>query len=560
MATVSTMQLAAVETATRMAREYLRVSKGKGRTARSIRDQHTDNLDAQEEYGPWTWGEPYQDTGSASKFARKARDDFEKLVSDLRTGAFGAEGDVLVLWEISRLARETGRGVEIIDLCETSGYLIHITSHERTYNPRNYNDRHELISGIADAEREAGRLSKRTLRGLNSAASEGRPQGQVSFGYARDYEVIDRRPRPVAQYPEKDEGPLIAELFVRVAGAEDNRLGDDSVPLLYTNTPRGDGGLLPEPMYSLAQEWEDRGIVSRDRIVDGEPVPGVPFSPQSMRSMLVRPAYAGLRKHNGKIVPIQWEGWTPIVSRTLFERVQRILADPSRRTYTGEHIKHVLTMTMKCDVCGGGMVVVTRRQRGKKNAVGYQCGPKGHVWVPKEQTDLIIIGELDRFDLETGDRLPPQLGWVLQWLAAPHRHAALKHRPDAGTAEKSLRAEVERLNGELAQLRDAPRPGTALARIERTKDIEEYENELARAEGKLIKLTTPAPLAELLPDEPIADIAGWWKQAGVEKQRAIAAQVLSPPLLGEVRVTPSPVSRNAAPVAERIVLRRETPS
>ncbi|WP_179022868.1 hypothetical protein [Streptomyces sp. IMTB 2501] len=52
---------------TRTAREYLRVSKGKGKTARSITDQRRDNIAAEAVHGPWTWGEPYKDTGSASK-------------------------------------------------------------------------------------------------------------------------------------------------------------------------------------------------------------------------------------------------------------------------------------------------------------------------------------------------------------------------------------------------------------------------------------------------------------------------------------------------------------
>ncbi|WP_406168998.1 recombinase family protein [Streptomyces sp. NBC_00996] len=560
MAVLTAVEATAIDVMTRSAREYLRVSKGKGRTARSIRDQHTDNLDAEQEFGPWTWAEPYTDTGSASKFARKQRDDFEKLLADLKTGAFGKPGDVLVLWEISRLARETGRGVEIIDLCETRGYLIHITSHERpSYNPANYNDRHELISGIADAEREARRLSKRTLRGLNSAAREGRPQGQVPFGYARDYEVIDRRPRPVAQYPHREEGPLIAELFVRVAGADDNQLGDEDVPLLYVRPAEGDGCALPEPMYAIARDWEERGILSRDRMVDGEMVPGIPFSPQNLRSMLLRPAYAGLRKHNGKIVPIQWEGWTPVVSRQLFDRAQKILAEPSRRTYTGEHIRHALTMTLKCGVCGGGMVVVTRRKSGARDLVGYQCGPKGHVWVLKEETDRIIIGDLDRFDPETGQRLAPVLGTILKYLASPDRHAALRHRPKEGQEAQTIRGELARLNGELKVLEDEPAPKTARARIQRTKDIEELETDVAGLEAKLKKLTTPAPLAELLPNGPITDVVRWWRGTGVEKQRAIAARLLTPSLLGEVRIMPSP-SRRPLPAAERIGWRREGPT
>ncbi|MEV6791327.1 recombinase family protein [Streptomyces sp. NPDC051320] len=564
MAVLTAVEATLDQEVARAAREYLRVSKGRGRTARSIRDQHSDNLETEKDFGPWAWGEPYKDTGSASKYARRARDDFEQLLADLHSGEFGNPGDVLVLWEISRLSRETGRGVEIVDACEARGYLIHITSHERpSYNPRNYNDRHELISGIADAEKEARRLSARTLRGLNSAAREGRPQGQVSFGYVRDYEVIDSRPRPVAQYPHETEAPLIAELFVRVAGVDDNQFGvreDETVPLLYTNGAAGGGGCLPEPMYALSKEWEERGIVGRDKVIDGELVPGTPFSPQNLRSMLLRPAYAGLRKHNGAIVPVQWEGWTPLISRALFERVQQILADPARRTYTGEHIRHVLSMTMRCGVGRCPVAVMSRRKNGKKARLGYQCHPKGHVWIAKDEVDHLVIGELDRFDPETGERLPPKLGVILRWLANPDRHAALRHRPDEQGKQKAGRAELEELTRELRLLRDAPKPATALARIERTKDIEEYETLVSQAEGRLSKLTTPAPLAGLLPEEPITDVVRWWQQAGVEKQRAIAAALLTPGMLGEVRIMPSPSKGIAAPAVQRIAWHRDAPS
>ncbi|MEU1596143.1 recombinase family protein [Streptomyces sp. NPDC005708] len=514
-----------------MAREYLRVSKGRGRMARSIADQHTENLAAEDDFGPWTWGEAYRDTGSASKFARKARDDFEKLLNDLRSQAFGNPGDVLVLWEISRLARETGKGVEIVDLCEAGEYLIHITSHERTYNPRNYNDRHELITGIAEAEKEARRLSARTNRGINSAAKEGRPHGRVPFGYARDYEVIDGRPRCVRQYPDPVTGKLILELFQRAAGDDEK---------------------LPEPIYQIAKDWEQRHIWIAETTLDGEVIPSRPYSPQHLRAFLVRPVYTGLRRFRGQFLP-EWEGMEPIVSRELFDRVQAVLADPSRRTYMGGGARWALSMTMRADRCGGPMVVGKRKRN-----TGYECKRDGCCWISKEAADKVIIGDLDRFDPDTGDRLPPELGLLLAYLASPHRHAALRQRPDASEEEKSLRADLKRLNGELRQLKDAPKPSTALARIERTKDIEEYEMAIGEAEAQLRKLAIPAPLAQLLPDQPITDVARWWKDAGIEKQRAIAAAVLTPSLLGEVRITPSP-GRKSIPVAERIVLRREAP-
>ncbi|MEU1164766.1 TIGR02679 domain-containing protein [Streptomyces sp. NPDC005921] len=130
-------------------------------------------------------------------------------------GIMTATGDVHVCENpavLSRLARGTGRGVALVDAAEAGGYLIHVTSLDRTFNPRNYGDRHSLISGINDAEKEARLLSVRTLRGVNSAAGEGRPHGKIPFGYRRTYELIDGRPRPVSREADPAEGPHVVEL------------------------------------------------------------------------------------------------------------------------------------------------------------------------------------------------------------------------------------------------------------------------------------------------------------------------------------------------------------
>jgi len=86
------------------AREYLRVSVDRSGEERSNEDQHADNLAAAPTFGIDSFGEPYRDKGSASRHARKARDDFPRLIDDLTTGNFGA--DILVLWESSQSSRK----------------------------------------------------------------------------------------------------------------------------------------------------------------------------------------------------------------------------------------------------------------------------------------------------------------------------------------------------------------------------------------------------------------------------------------------------------------------
>ncbi|MGW3910107.1 hypothetical protein ACWEBX_01075 [Streptomyces sp. NPDC005070] len=54
---------------------------------------------------------------------------------------------------------------------------------------------------------------------------------------------------------------------------------------------------------------------------------------------------------------------------------------------------------------------MTRRKKGTADAVGYQCGPKGHVGIPKEETDRFLIGDLDAAAPEAG-KPAPELGVI----------------------------------------------------------------------------------------------------------------------------------------------------
>ncbi|MER5396137.1 recombinase family protein [Streptomyces sp. NPDC002599] len=489
----------------RTAREYLRVSKGKGKTARSITDQHRDNLAAEADHGPWAWGEPYKDTGSASKYATRTRDDFEKLLGDLTSGAFGERGDVLVLWEVSRLARETGQGVALIDAAEAGGYLIHVTSLDRTFNPRNYGDRHSLISGINDAEKEARLLSVRTLRGVSSAVGDGRPHGRIPFGYRRTYELIDGRPRAVSQEPDPDEGPLVIELFERVAGWN---------------------GRKRESIRAVGLDWERRGIRSREK--------GVVLTRHNLAQTLKRKAYIGIRVHQGT----QWPGsWKPLIERELWDAVQRVLADPARKTYTGTQIKHVLTGVLRCDVCGG-KVSLRPGGRAYDGRLVYRCWRRDCFTIDKAQTDRFLIGDAEH------------PGVLLAYLRRPDVAQALT--PDDDTELSAVRTELFRLRGELEELEAAEAPKTARARIRRTNDMEELEADICVLGARLSKLTAPATLARLLPDDPAADLVGWWQAAPVTVQRAVASILLSPSgPLGQPRIRRVADSPSAA-VPDRI--------
>lgn len=477
----------ATAVATRTAREYLRVSKGKGGRARSITDQHRDNVASEQDHGPWTWGEAYADTGSASRYKTRERDGFERLTADLTSGAFGEPGTVLVLWEISRLARETGRGVALIDACEAGGILIHVTSHERPpYDPRNYSDRHSLIGGINDAEKEAGLLSKRTKRGTDSALAEGKFHGKRPFGYARDYEIVDGRSRPVRQYPDPVEGPLVIELFERVAGWGERKR---------------------ESIRAVSVDWATRGIVGRQS--------GRPLSPQSLRSMLVQRLYIGERMHQGTARP---GNWPALIEQPLFDAVQRLLADPTRKTHTTTAVRHVLTGTVKCDVCGSH--VTARTITGTEL---YVCHAATHVKISKAELDAYLIGDTE------------DPGEILGFLASDDVYAALSTEDDSGEL-KSVRTQLASMRDDLKEFEDAEPARTLAESRERSRSVELLESEIKELERREHSLTAPNPLQTLFPKGPAETVAARWERTDIGAQRAIAALLLAPDVMGQVRI------------------------
>jgi DNA invertase Pin-like site-specific DNA recombinase len=92
-----------MSTTQKTGREYLRVSQDRSGRARSVEEQHGDNLRAGEAHGFTLNGSAYSDVSlSASRFATKHRGDFARLLADLESGRFGA--DLLVLWKAAEAA------------------------------------------------------------------------------------------------------------------------------------------------------------------------------------------------------------------------------------------------------------------------------------------------------------------------------------------------------------------------------------------------------------------------------------------------------------------------
>ncbi|MFC9251213.1 recombinase family protein [Amycolatopsis thailandensis] len=483
-----------------LAREYLRVSRDDSYEERSQEDQHEDNREASDARG-WTLGVPYCDTGSASEYARgKIRGDFDQLVTDLKTDRFGAK--VLILWEVSRLSREVSGWVEMIDLCARRGVLIHATSEEHTYNPANGHDRHKLIAAANDAQLESYKTSTRVTRRRAREKRDGEIHGMIPFGFRREYRQVERKGKRVAksvQLPHPEEAPIVQELFRRV--------------------------LAGHSVRSIALDFEARGVRSRRGKVLGQ---------AWLREMLQRPVYAGLRSISPEITG-QWE---KLVSPADFYDVQAIFAARTRATpRPGARNVRLLSTIARCDVCGGPMSAKPRN-----GTAMYSCGPRSCVAVPVLDMDAYVTGV------------------VFDYLSAPGVVEELTAPPSAGGELARVLDEKRKAAAELVELERGVKAGNVSPFVA-TAAEEGIRERLSAAETRERALTLPNPLRPLFESLRAGDvhaagdmralIESNWDRAETSTKREALRALLSPEMIGELRIKRSPVPRQRCAAEKR---------
>lgn len=484
------------------AREYQRVSADKSGRERSPEEQHYDNAIAAARHGWQLHGESYRDIGSASRYAKKALAGFDRLCADLAADRFGAQ--VLMMWESSRGSRKVSEWVRLIELCEERGVRIHVTSDGRTYDPADARDRRSLLEDSVDAEYESAKTSKRAKRAAAATARDGRPSGRIPFGYRRRYDPVTRK--LVAQEEEPDEAKVVRELFDRLHKGHSLR--------------------------SIAADFEQRGIRTRTGLV---------FSPQHLRSVALNPAYSGQRVHdpgrtNGghKLSPnarFTKGQWPELVDRSRFLAVQRRLTAPERVTTRPGRGVHLLSMIARCDVCSAPLAAVSIADRGRE----YTCHHKRCVRVSYD--DLNDYAEEAMLDL----------------LSRPDHVARLLAADDGGEALRAARSDVETIRAELDDLADQVGQGKLSAALAARAEPG-ILSRLRVAEQREAELSTPSELSGLI--APGEGVVRRWRDAPMSTRREVARRLLSPMVLGELRVTRSPIRGRRCPVEDRVALRR----
>ncbi|GAB2905525.1 recombinase family protein [Streptomyces mayteni] len=494
-------------TAVLTARQYLRVSQDKRGKKRSVKEQAEENIQKAAAHGITILGEPYTDNDmSASRYATKERKDFARLISDLETGNYPE--DLLVLWENSRGSRQTGEWVRLIDLCETHDKRIFITSHGRIYDPVNGRDRRALLEDAVDSEYETYKTHLRIKRDTAASATEGRPHGKAPHGYKPIYN--EKTGELINWVEDPEESIVPKELFRRLKAGHS--------------------------LVSITRDFEAAGYLNRS---------GAPFSRQHLRVMATRHAYAGIRVHHPRSrgqrgtsevkATLHNATWDGLVSKEDFWKVQRIISDPKRRKSKNGRAKHVLTITIRCDKCGGPM-----KWENAKGTPSYKCRDKGCCYIDQQGVDAIVIGTVDA------------PGMILMYLESDAVYADFQASPEEEARIAEDRAEIERLTADKNEMSKAiPLSLEESRRIE--KGVQKLESMIAEIRARIDAATLPAVLQDLV--SPGVGVAKRWQAAPIEAQRKVASMLLTSQICGEVRILPCP-SKRRLPATQRVKFAR----
>lgn len=286
---------------------------------KSIDDQIDEGTTDVAEQG-WTLAATLSDGSSASQYARKGRDDWPKVRASIKAG----EMDVLVLWESSRGDRTLSTWSQLLEDCERHDVKIRVTSHDRTYDMSIPHDWETLANDGVQSDAYSRRLSKVVKRGMASAARKGRPQGKRPYGYDREYELVNGKPKLVSQFVIEDQRDVIVEAAQRVSKGES--------------------------CYKVAQDFNARGI----------PAPrGGTWDLTQIRRIVTSPIYIAQRIHQGVIVgPGEWPA---ILDEATYAECVARLSDPARRSTRQRELQHMLSGVAFCGVCGGVLRIMKNR-------------------------------------------------------------------------------------------------------------------------------------------------------------------------------------------------------
>ena len=314
--------------------------KKKGKES-SVGDQLTEGREICLENG-WPIKREFSDIGrSASRYAKREREEFEEMIAGIESG----DCRILVAWEASRYYRDLDVYVRLRSVCMAAGVLLCYNG--TVYDLSKRADRKATAQDAIQAEDEAEGIRDRNLRTVRLNAKAGGPHGRILWGYARRYDPDTGD--LVEQYPHPDRAKIVKKIFERVAAGETE--------------------------YSILQDLR----------AGGERLPGIRWEQHHLREMLRNPAYKARRVFQG--VDIGKATWPALVEDASFDAVQAIISRPDRRTTRPSAVVHLLSGLGRCGEC---QTTPPLRVLNNRNYLAYQCSERFDTVMREDKLDAYV--------------------------------------------------------------------------------------------------------------------------------------------------------------------------
>lgn len=320
---------------------YGRASRDPRKKGRSVGDQLDTGHELCDANG-WPVAETFRDIDrSASRHARRTRDDFEALIAAIEA----KKGRIVVAFEASRYYRDIEAYIRLRNACMANDVLLCYNG--QVYDLSKREDRKATAQDAIAAEDEAEGIRDRVLRSTRAQAKKGLPHGRLLYGYARRYDPDTGD--LIEQYPHPEQSGIVLEVFERIAAGETE--------------------------YSILQDLRNRG----------ERTPGAEWGYYHLPNMLRNVGYKGRRLHRGE--DFGEATWPALVPEELFDQVQEIIGNESRTTVRDYAVKHLLSGIARCGECEDHPHLRVGKSRGY---LVYGCSGRFDSQMNKDKFDAYV--------------------------------------------------------------------------------------------------------------------------------------------------------------------------
>ncbi|MCC9712036.1 recombinase family protein [Streptomyces sp. MNU76] len=390
---------------------YGRNSADPKKKGRSVSDQLM-NGRALCEAHDWPVLHEFKDTGiSASRHARKARDEFDEMLQRIEAG----EPRILVAWEASRYYRDLEIYVRLRNACFAANVLLCYNG--TVYDLSKRADRKATAMDAIAAEDEAEGIRDRNVRTLNGNAAKGRPHGPVLTGYRRVYDQSTGE--LLNQEPHARQAKFVNDLFeLAEKGTGANEIARKVAEQTQAQRTRLERKGRSEE--EITQTLIELGLLTRF---------GNPWRAKAITKMLTNKAFLGKKINNGEETGTAT--WKAIVPEDRFYAVQRII---EQRRYGKSHDTSVKHLLSGIPVCGehGDQDPLVRWKKDGKGHEQYRC----------VRTDVTLSAARFQAYVEEG---------VVTWLSSAEAKRAFEQSAQSDTIKRARR----KLTGMEHQLREA---------------------------------------------------------------------------------------------------------